>query len=407
MSRATRMLFFAGVTVAAVLCASTANASGPIRLGDPSPEQSPIPAEFLPTAAETAAMALSDWLEEHPSAAGKGGVAISDDLTKVNVYWKGTAPPDLESLATTQPAPVSFRSAAYSNNELSATSQMLIDYLPGMVTSAGPNQDWSGVVVTLKSSAPANTMTLLSSATTTPITSLGADEPEPAARNNDYAPWFGGSLITGPQTCTTGVAAYAGPYSYVTTAYHCGSGTFYNYDSPRATVGAVTARNAAHDIQVIRTSSNYFIWDGAWNSGTASAVYRAAAPVLNMRVWLSGGISGVPVFKRYIRFLGRYYSLGSAQPRVGPAFIFMEGIEGCGTGGCGGVFTQGDSGSPVFRYTSAGKKEVFGFMSASYGLRATFCDANKRPGFVCGWARGYAVYALDAMASMGLHAKTG
>jgi hypothetical protein len=360
MSRAKTLLLFTAATAAAVLCASTATATGPIRVGEPNPQQSSIPAEFLPTAAETAAMSLSDWIEEHPTVAGAGGVAISDDLATVNVYWKGTVPPDLQSLAKTQPAPVAFRSAAYSNDELSATSQMLVDSFPSVVTSAGPSQDWSGVVVTLKPNAPASAMTTLSTAAGgTPITSLGVDEPQPAARNNDYAPWFGGSLITGPMTCTTGVAAYAGTHSYITTAYHCGAGTFYNYDSPRATVGTVSARNGPHDIEVIPASSNYFIWDGAWNSGSASSVYRAAPPVLNMRIWISGGISGIAVFQRYIRFLNRYYSLGSAQPRVGPAFIFMESITGtgCGMGGCGGVFQRGDSGAPVFRYTSNGQRK--------------------------------------------------
>ncbi|WP_410787037.1 hypothetical protein [Kribbella sp. C-35] len=355
----------------------------------------------------------SDYAALSSAGAGAGGVAISDDLAKVNVYWKGTVPPDLQTLGAAQPAPVAFRSATYSNDELTATSQMLIDYFPGMVTSAGPTQDWSGVVVTFKSSPPANAMTLLGSVTATPITSLGSDEPQPANRNNDYAPWFGGSLITGPQTCTTGIAAYAGPYSYITTAYHCGAGTFYNYDSPRATVGTVTTgRNPAHDIQVIPASSNYFIWNGAWNSGSASSVYRAALPVLNMRIWLSGGISGIAVYQRYIRYLNRYYSLGNYQPRVGPAFIFMESVTGtgCGTGGCGGVFQRGDSGSPVFRYTSNGQKEVFGFLSASFGGYAPFCDnTNKRQEYSCAlsFPYGYAVNALDALASMGLHAKVG
>ncbi|GAA1594155.1 hypothetical protein GCM10009804_58430 [Kribbella hippodromi] len=248
-------------------------------------------------------MGLSDWIEEHPTVVGAGGVTISDDLAMVDVYWKGTVPPDLQSLAKAQPAAVAFRSAAYSNDELSATAQMLLDSFRGVLTSAGPSQDWSGVVVN-------------------------------------------------------------------------------------------------------------FIWDGAWNSGSASSVYRAAAPVLNMRIWLSGGISGVAVYQRYIRYLNRYYSLGSAQPRVGPAFIFMESVTGtgCGTGGCGGVFQPGDSGASVFRYTSNGQKEVFGFLSASFGAHATFCDtANKRPDKSCAFSYpyGYAVNALDALASMGLHAKVG
>ncbi|TCC02500.1 hypothetical protein [Kribbella soli] len=67
---------------------------------------------------------------------------------------------------------------------------------------------------------------------------------------------------------------------------------------------------------------------------------------------------------------------------------------------------------PFGRYTSNGQKEVFGFLSASFGAHATFCDtSNKRtePLYSCAnsYPYGYAVNALDALASMGLHAKVG
>jgi hypothetical protein len=338
-----------------------------------------------------------------------GGAAIDADLASVNMYWKGNPPSALQTFATTLSAPVKFRVSQYSDSELGAAAESMLTSYQSWVSSAGPSPDYSSVAVTLTADAPANSMATMSSQMSVPLVFMGVDNPEPASRDDDYAPWFGGSLIyrvSPAAACSTGVAASIGSTSYVTTAWHCGTGTWRSYTSGHS-LGAVGPRNYLHDIEMIKTTSNPRIWLGAWNTSDSDSVYTAKRPTYNMRVYLSGGVSGTPLPARYVVLTNQHWNL-PGQPNVGPGFVFGPGAgSGCGGTSCSGVFARGDSGSPVFRYTGSGA-EISGFLSASYGTGTWFCPAGIHPDFggTC-WASGRTVYSTDALASLGATIKTG
>jgi hypothetical protein len=115
--------------------------------------QGPVPGEIEPTPAEETADAVTQWLREIPRP-NAGSVRILDDHKTVVVYWKGDPPAELQELAASQQLPVSIRQATYSRAELVAAARSLMEANHGVITSAGPNRDFSAVGITLSAKAP-------------------------------------------------------------------------------------------------------------------------------------------------------------------------------------------------------------------------------------------------------------
>jgi hypothetical protein len=65
--------------------------------------------------------------------------------------------------------PVSIRRAAYSRAELVEAARSLIEANKGVVTSAGPNTDFSGVGISLSSKAPPTALAAVRARSTVPI----------------------------------------------------------------------------------------------------------------------------------------------------------------------------------------------------------------------------------------------
>ena len=129
-------------------------------------EAVPVP---LPTVAEIVGDALSGWIAEHPNV-NACGVAIQRDREAVAVYWKGTPPSELQSLAAAQPVPVSFYSATYSLADLDPVARQVLADHRDVVSSTGPNHGYSGISVTLWSTAPVDaTMAELNAESDVPI----------------------------------------------------------------------------------------------------------------------------------------------------------------------------------------------------------------------------------------------
>ena len=127
-----------------------------------------VPAELMPTPASTAARTLRDWISENPNA-NAGGVAILRDREALVVYWKGTPPAELQSLAAAQAVPVSFHASRYSLADLDPVARQVADR-SDVVSSTGPNRDYSGISVTLWSTAPVEaTMTELNAESDVPV----------------------------------------------------------------------------------------------------------------------------------------------------------------------------------------------------------------------------------------------
>jgi hypothetical protein len=130
--------------------------------------QGPVPGEVQPTPEEDAAQAVMQWLDENPRP-NAGSVRILDDHKTVVVYWKGDPPADLQQFVAGQPVPVTIRKAAYSRAELVAAARSLLAANKGVMTSAGPNSDFSGVGITLSSKAPKTALAAVRAQSAVPI----------------------------------------------------------------------------------------------------------------------------------------------------------------------------------------------------------------------------------------------
>ncbi|WUJ67701.1 hypothetical protein OG809_21595 [Kribbella soli] len=128
-----------------------------------------VPVELMPTPASTAAHTVGDWISENPNA-NAGGVVILRDPEAVAVYWKGPPPPELQSLAAAQPMPVTFHAATYSLADLDPVARQVLADHRDVVSSTGPNHDYSGISVSLWSTAPVEaTMAKLNAESDVPI----------------------------------------------------------------------------------------------------------------------------------------------------------------------------------------------------------------------------------------------
>ena len=127
-----------------------------------------VPGEVQPTAEEDAADAVMRWLTENPDT-NAGSVRILDDHKTVVVYWKGDPPADLQQVAASQPVPVAIRQAIYSRAELVAAARSLMESNKGVISSAGPSHDFSGVGITLWSKAPQTALAAVRAQSPVPI----------------------------------------------------------------------------------------------------------------------------------------------------------------------------------------------------------------------------------------------
>jgi hypothetical protein len=85
------------------------------------------------------------------------------------VYWKGDPPTELQQVVASQPVPVTIRNAIYSRAELVAAARSLMEANKGILTSAGPNTDFSGVGITLSSKAPQTALAAVRAQCAVPI----------------------------------------------------------------------------------------------------------------------------------------------------------------------------------------------------------------------------------------------
>ncbi|MER7244639.1 hypothetical protein [Kribbella sp. NPDC000426] len=395
---------------------------------------------MLPTPSELTADALSDWIAKNPDP-DVGGVRILPDLKTVMVYWKGAPPAGLRNLAVTLPMPVTFQASPYSLADLDPIARKVLADNRDVVSSTGPSHDYSGVSVTLWSTAPLNaTIARLNKEASVPIIfdktadpvdlagttdtsdSHALDECVEPARCADVPRFFGGGMIrvrgltpSWSRVCSTGVALYAGTHQYMTTAAHClPSGTWVSYDNGEV-LGSVN-QSIGHykpdpgDIMIIETPNLFRIWNGAWNTDISQPVTKMKRPAEGVYVAVSAGVSGNNAPQR-VESVGRYWSTETAES-VGPGFF----VEPHVTDRIWGYVQKGDSGSPVIRSDSAGNFEVQGFLSKGQNTVATptNCSPLRHPGFppttsppsYC-YGDYWAVYADIAINSyVGVHLKT-
>ncbi|WP_433020016.1 hypothetical protein [Kribbella sp. CA-294648] len=417
---------FIAVTAVAVgvVCASTSNAAGPVvQGGDPKDPAPPTSSGFpQQTPVQKAVQELTNWTWQHP-ASGMASVGPGEDGKSVVVHWKGTYPSGLKALAASQPVPVMFRPAAYSGPELSDLGKSLLDSDPNLAaTWATPG--YSGLTIRLKPNASSTALSSLRARTTVPITSAGVEHSvslrrtalpaqaelsfPSAVRPADRAPFYGGALVRKrgvSSACSTGAALVAGTHEYMTTAAHCGAGTWVSYDqigtAPSAVLGAPRPEHIseAQDIQLIETDSFPRIWHGRWDTSTSRIVEGAYMPGDLAPVVASGGVAGSGVYPRSVTGQWAHWEDTITGATVGPGFIATPRNYTT----LNGAIILGDSGSPTIA-SFAGGQHVYGFVSKGYsaGIGTVGTETPLHPGFKCGsatpcFAAWYSVYALSAI----------
>jgi hypothetical protein len=173
------------------------------------------------------------WLDTHPNT-GAGGVSVDSGGKAVTVAWKGTVPQAFRQLAGSQPVRVGSVNAAFSAAELSAEAARIAKAYPRLVAVVGPRDDYSGLIVEVAASAGPNAAQEAAKISSfAPLTISGTANLVAVSRNADTSPFWGGALIRSSLNwvCSTRVSVYSGSTSGITTAAHCGGGTWYGHDS--------------------------------------------------------------------------------------------------------------------------------------------------------------------------------
>jgi hypothetical protein len=370
-----------------------------------------IPEGAMPRPADVTASALMRWLDAHPQA-GAGGVSVDPSGETVTVAWKGAVPQKFRDLAGSQPTRVEFVKAAFSAAELIAEAERISKAYPRLVASIGPRDDYSGLIIEVAASAGPNAAREVARIPSfAPLTIGGTVNLVPVSRNADTSPFRGGALIrTDVNACSTGVSVSSGGTSGITTAAHCGGGTWRGFDNG-VTLGTRWSGkiSTVRDTQVIQTSSAPAAYIGAWNSTSSRAVYRAERPANNTRICSNGGVTGETCQAGgsgvYVRGTNKFITLSGNS--VGPGFfIVAEGI--CGVATCG-IIQGGDSGSPAQSYASTGNLIMKGLQVAADPAFST-SECKGHPYFVpyqpC-YGRAFAVNTVDALSTLGVSIKVG
>ncbi|GAA1579527.1 hypothetical protein GCM10009789_36600 [Kribbella sancticallisti] len=141
---------------------------------------------LCPTWAEKAGCKLGEWIAEHPDHGGAGGVRVLKDRKTVLVYWKGSVPAGLRSLAARLPVQVTFERAAYSRAELTAAVLAVMDHNPD-VSAAGSEPDYSGISVVLSSKAKADAFAHVKATSSVPVALRWIGDPTPLRNTADMA----------------------------------------------------------------------------------------------------------------------------------------------------------------------------------------------------------------------------
>lgn len=264
----------------------------------------------------------------------------------------------------------------------------------------GPTDDFSAVQVSLRSDQASRTSQDVESRF--PVLMAEPTNLVETNRNNDAKPVYGGALIRNNTTgtiCSVGIGVNVNGVLGWTTAQHCAAGTYAGRDSG-LNVGTAYSNgpaDAGHDIRFAKANtSSPRVWTGPWNSSTSARVYNTSNPAQGQRICAGGGITGEVCGDTYVNS-PTTYAAGK-----GPGFFVLTTITVGNGQRC--IVNQGDSGSPVYNYTSTGALEVRGFTVLSDGFFSTAYCPNMHPDFSPNpstSSRLFAVNVVGALNSIG------
>ncbi|MBB3045573.1 hypothetical protein [Nocardioides soli] len=336
---------------------------------------------------------VTEALAANHDRAGFASVVVDEDRHVVTIRWSGEIPADIKRQAGDHDGvEVEVLPARYAEEELVAASRELMEsnrnfavekvagsdvVLPG-IRRVGPNDDRSGLIVTLSPDAYKQREALSFGALTKaqeniPLTYEVDEAPAGVGdlgRTNDSAPWQGGGAINkgGHHSCTVGFAVLTSTGAgRLLGAGHCeDTGDTVN-DGAGDPIGKVVGEKVNYDSILINPNApaGVFatigkVFTGGWSSNTSKYVGGAAAPSVGETICTSGANSG------------EHCDLTILQTSVSEWCDQGLGLcTGFLANGPGLNVATGDSGGPIYIQRSDGRVGARGVMNKRWGTPVT------------------------------------
>jgi hypothetical protein len=213
---------------------------------------------------------------------GFAGIVLDDK--QVTVWWKGRVPGSVASVVArvSRDVPVRTARAAYSQAEIAAAAakaRAWMDEHPaaGMYGVKSPG-DGSGLVLAAYPGtvAAAADIGALREETGVPVTVRPEAPMTDVSRQDDSPPWWGGARTwnqTASTLCTSGFGVRdSANRRYLLTAEHCGQVGSRIADGKGEFIGTTSRGHDDHDIGLIPTNSDNFMYVGGGDSNTGVRV---------------------------------------------------------------------------------------------------------------------------------------
>ncbi|GIM73543.1 hypothetical protein Aco04nite_35770 [Winogradskya consettensis] len=182
-------------------------------------------------------------------------MSLSSTGDSIVLPWKGAPPAEVAQLVAEQPVPVSMLDVKYSAAELLTMAKQVADANPDTVASVGPNAMYDGLEIETASKVigpgfaegpAADPGDLPPIVSPVPFQVIGSADVVPTQRDKDASPFWGANLVkNGTSACSGGVSVKVGGVSGMTTAWHCGIGTWKSHGNNKV-LGTVSKRNKTH-----------------------------------------------------------------------------------------------------------------------------------------------------------------
>ncbi|MFI9365252.1 hypothetical protein ACIG5E_30005 [Kitasatospora sp. NPDC053057] len=242
---------------------------------------------------------------------GFSEVEVDPGANRITLHWKGELPDAVRGVLQDLPRDVSVQvvAAKYSKAELHAAREKLLSNgkpiplpakRPSHISSIGPSLDGSGLdlgyetdderapgVRTFVPTLSAEELSPQVEAIASAIAGVEVHARHQATvvdltRGEDQEPWYGGAGVETPggTICSTGFGVYSPSANYknfVTTAWHCGAGSYKTWYS-HVYMGYASEGdgNAADDaIGIVPKNDQHsggYVYVGPWNDSVSSAM---------------------------------------------------------------------------------------------------------------------------------------
>ncbi|PWJ02554.1 hypothetical protein DKG34_37745 [Streptomyces sp. NWU49] len=303
---------------------------------------------------------------------GYTGIGLQED--HVTLWWKGDLPEPVQRAAerARRTAPVHIVAADHSLAELKDASELLqarLEKDPLLGHSVKIPTDGSGLVLAQDTTRAARTDSVAQDHSTVDriagvsVKTISEEPLQERSRVNDGAPWSGGAQINfNGGACTAGFGVRDASATYLLTAEHCGrSGN--RFTNPQGTyIGTSTKSSDAHDVMLIPTNSDNFMYTGGPDSDAGVRVdgwdHVFPGEYLCQSGITSARATGGPVCNmKVLFFYNDSEDLVEAEQ--------MDGREAA---------RSGDSGGPIYTASAAGGAIAKGTVTRSAGARLGFQD---------------------------------